>query len=75
MTAAGLLQSEWEEGINALAAPVYDATGVLVAVVSVTAPDFRMPEAGFDGFLGYLHMAARDFQSRLGFSPIDPTAP
>jgi len=66
---------EWEEGINALAAPVYDATGVLVAVVSVTAPDFRMPEAGFDGFLGYLHMAARDFQSRLGFSPIDPTAP
>src|SRR5699024_11499042 len=35
---------EWEDGINALAAPVYDATGVLVAVVSVTAPDFRMPE-------------------------------
>src|SRR5699024_480547 len=66
---------EWEEGINALAAPVYDATGVLVAVVSVTVPDFRMPEAGFDGLLGYLHMAARDFQSRLGFSPIDPTAP
>src|SRR5699024_8404554 len=66
---------EWEDGINALAAPVYDATGVLVAVVSVTAPDFRMPEAGFDEFLGHLRVAARDFQARLGFSPIDPTAP
>src|SRR5699024_3620169 len=39
---------EWEEGINALAIPVWDATGELVAAVSVTAPDFRMPEAGFE---------------------------
>jgi len=66
---------EWEEGINALAVPVWDATHELVAVLSVTAPDFRMPEAGFEGFLERLQIAARDFEARLGFSRVDPTAP
>lgn len=66
---------EWEEGINALAVPVWDATGELVAAVSVTAPDFRMPESGFEQFLGALRTAAKDFEARLGFSRIDPTTP
>ncbi|WP_022871552.1 IclR family transcriptional regulator [Yaniella halotolerans] len=66
---------EWEEGINALAVPVWDATGKLVAAVSVTAPDFRMPEAGFEQFLGALRVAAKDFEARLGFSRVDPTIP
>ncbi|MDN6500178.1 MAG: hypothetical protein L0K44_10630, partial [Yaniella sp.] len=66
---------EWEEGINALAIPVWDATGELVAAVSVTAPDFRMPEAGFEQFLSSLRIAGKDFEARLGFSRIDPTTP
>ena len=66
---------EWEPGINALAAPVWDATGELVAAVSVTAPDFRMPEQEFEHFLGYLRTAVRDFEVRLGFSRVDPTGP
>lgn len=66
---------EWEEGINALAVPVWDATGELVAVVSVTAPDFRMPEGSFAEFLDHLWQAARNFEARLGFSRVDPTAP
>ena len=65
---------EWEEGINALAVPVWDATGRLVAAVSVTAPDFRMPEVEFDSFLEEARHAARDLESRLGFSRVDPTA-
>lgn len=65
---------EWEEGINALAVPVWDTTGQLVAAVSVTAPDFRMPEAGFEPFLQHARHAARELETRLGFSPVDPTA-
>lgn len=65
---------EWEEGINALAVPVWDATGQLVAALSVTAPDFRMPEAQFEPFLAQARQAARDLESRLGFSRVDPTA-
>ena len=65
---------EWEEGINALAVPVWDATGQLVAAVSVTAPDFRMPESRFDEFLHHAQKAARDLETRLGFSRVDPTA-
>ena len=66
---------EWEEGINALAVPVWDATGQLVAAVSVTAPDFRMPDASFETFLGALKVAATDFEARLGFARVDPTTP
>ena len=65
---------EWEEGINALAVPVWDATGQLVGAVSVTAPDFRMPETSFDKFLEHTYRAARDLETRLGFAPVDPTA-
>ncbi|GAA4107856.1 IclR family transcriptional regulator [Enteractinococcus coprophilus] len=66
---------EWEEGINALAVPVWDATGHLVAAVSVTAPAFRMPETRFDEFLTHVQSAAKDFEARLGFSRVVPTAP
>lgn len=66
---------EWEEGINALAVPVWDATNELVAVLSVTAPDFRMAEADFEQFLSHLWSAAADFEARLGFSRVDPTDP
>ena len=65
---------EWEEGINALAVGVWDATGQLVAAVSVTAPDFRMPESSFEEFLVHAQKAARDLETRLGFSRVDPTA-
>ena len=65
---------EWEEGINALAVPVWDATRHLVAAVSVTAPAFRMPQDRFDDFLQHVRSAAKDFEARLGFSRVVPTA-
>lgn len=65
---------EWEEGINALAVPVLDTTQQLVAAVSITAPDFRMPVTEFEPFLEHLRAAAHDLETRLGFSRVDPTA-
>lgn len=66
---------EWEEGNNALAAPVRVSTDELVAAVSVTAPDFRAPASEFEQCLGSRGAAAKNFASRLGFSRIDPTTP
>lgn len=39
--------AEWEEGINALAVPVRDAAGEVIAALSTTAPAFRLPESRF----------------------------
>lgn len=64
---------EWEDGINALAMPVWNASGQLVAAVAVTAPAFRMPETRFEEFLSHLQHAAQDFEARLGFSRSVPT--
>ncbi len=65
---------EWEEGINAIAVPVWDTTAHLVAAVAVTAPAFRMPSDRFDEFLTHVQHAAKDFEARLGFSRVTPTA-
>lgn len=39
--------AEWEEGINALAVPVRDVSGGVIAALSMTAPAFRLPESRF----------------------------
>lgn len=65
---------EWEEDINAIAVAVWDATDQLVAALSVTAPDFRMPEADFEQVLRHVQDAARNLETRLGFARVDPTA-
>lgn len=39
--------AEWEEGINALAVPVRDPEGRVVAALAVNAPAFRLPESSF----------------------------
>jgi DNA-binding IclR family transcriptional regulator len=58
---------EYEIGLNALAAPVRDAYGRVVAAVSVSGPSFRLP-AGELGELAPTVVAATDALSRrLGF--------
>ncbi|WP_146338863.1 IclR family transcriptional regulator [Nesterenkonia sp. NBAIMH1] len=50
--------AEWEEGINAVAVPIKDAMGGVVAALSVTAPAFRLPESRFDECVEILREAA-----------------
>jgi DNA-binding IclR family transcriptional regulator len=58
---------EYEIGLNALAAPVRDADGRVVAAVSVSGPSFRLP-SGELGELAPVVVAATDALSRrLGF--------
>lgn len=57
--------AEWEEGINALAVPVRDLDGQVVAALAVNAPAFRLPESSFADMAEALHTHAGALESRL----------
>lgn len=57
---------EWEPDTNALAVPVRDASGDVVAALSVTAPGFRMGPDGFPPLAGLLRDFAGQLSTRLG---------
>ena len=59
---------EYEIGLNALAAPVRDHHGAVVAAISVAAPSYRLAEADFPQMAARLLEAAEDFGRRLGNS-------
>ncbi|WP_300344198.1 IclR family transcriptional regulator [Nesterenkonia sp.] len=59
--------AEWERGINALAVPVRDADGGVVAALSVTAPSFRLPESHFAELAEILTAEASALEERLGY--------
>jgi len=63
--------AEWEHGINALAVPVRDADGSVIAALSTTAPAFRLPESQFSDYACVLHEEASVLEARLGF--FEPT--
>ncbi|GAB3164299.1 IclR family transcriptional regulator [Myceligenerans halotolerans] len=57
---------EWQAGTNAVAVPVRGQGGNVVAALSVTAPNFRMPEDSFPKFAEELAEGAADLGRRLG---------
>ncbi len=57
---------EYELGLNALAAPVRDHDGTVVAAISVSAPSHRMVVEDFPGVAARLLQAAEDLGRRLG---------
>jgi DNA-binding IclR family transcriptional regulator len=58
---------ELEIGLNAIAAPVRCADGVVVAAVSVSAPAFRMPPESFPEIGELCVRAAEEISRCLGF--------
>ncbi|WP_138732253.1 IclR family transcriptional regulator [Modestobacter excelsi] len=58
---------EYEVGLSALAAPVRDGDGDVVAAVSVSGPSFRMPEDSFPEIARRVVAGADDLSRRLGF--------
>ena len=58
---------EYEIGLNAVAAPVRDANGDVVAAVSVSGPSFRLPADAFDQIAPRVVAAADAFSKRLGY--------
>ena len=57
---------EYELGLNALAAPVQDHDGTVVAAISVAGPSFRLTRADLPTLAPRLLEAAVDFGRRLG---------
>lgn len=62
----GATVEEYELGLNALAAPVRDAGGAVVAAVSVSGPSYRLTEATFPTVALRLLEATAEFSRRLG---------
>ena len=59
---------ELEVGLAAVAAPVYDAHGDVVASMSVSGPTFRLPEDRLVAVVDALVEAAAEVSGRLGHS-------
>lgn len=57
---------EWELDMNAVAVPVRDLSGRVVAALAVTAPSFRMPEERFTELAEVLGRHAQRLSARLG---------
>ncbi len=66
---------EFEIGLNAVAAPILDATGDVVAAVGTSGPSYRLTVESFPSVAAHLLAGARDISARLGYfgpSPLDP---
>ncbi len=63
----GSTVEEFEVGLNAVAAPVRDADGDVVAALSVSGPSFRMEPADFPRVARRLVAGAAELSKRLGF--------
>jgi DNA-binding IclR family transcriptional regulator len=57
---------EYEVGLNALAAPLRDHSGEVVAAVSVSGPSYRLTPESFPEVSARLLDAAVDVSRRLG---------
>jgi DNA-binding IclR family transcriptional regulator len=57
---------EYEEALNAAAAPVRDHTGQVIAAVSVSGPSYRLTPGALEGVAQRLVTAVADFSRRLG---------
>ena len=59
---------EYEVGLNAVAAPVRDRFGTVVAAVSVSGPSYRFTPARMDEVVPTLSAGAAEISRRMGFA-------
>lgn len=59
---------EFKEGLSAMAAPLRDYNGLVVATVSISGPTYRMDGERIETYLPYLHNTANDISAKLGFA-------
>lgn len=63
------VEEELEVGLNAVAAPVYDHAGALVAAMSASGPAYRLAPERFAEVAAVVVKTADDISSRLGGRP------
>lgn len=59
---------EFEEGLVAIAAPIWDHRGETIAVLSISGPAYRMDSETIQGYISPLTEAANNISRQLGFS-------
>jgi len=62
-------EEEFEEGLSAVAAPVRDFTGKVVAVVSISGPSFRLSASKMIAYGELVRHAAEGISRQLGYQP------
>ncbi len=62
-----LAREELEDGLNAVAAPIYDHSGQAVAAVSISGPAYRVPPDTFSHLAGQLVKVADRISQQLGY--------
>jgi DNA-binding IclR family transcriptional regulator len=58
---------EFEIGLNAVAAPIFDATGDVVAAVGTSGPSYRLTVESFPSVAEALMAGAKEISARLGY--------
>ncbi|MHA6803711.1 IclR family transcriptional regulator [Salinifilum ghardaiensis] len=66
-------RGELEQGLHGVAVPVRDHRGLCVAALSVSGPEYRIPESRLAGMAAEVQEAAGQLSARLGYSstPVD----
>jgi DNA-binding IclR family transcriptional regulator len=62
-------QEELEDGLNAIAAPIYDHTGKAIAAASIAGPAYRVPPALFSHLAAQLQGMTTEISRQLGYMP------
>ncbi|MGD2026898.1 MAG: IclR family transcriptional regulator [Anaerolineales bacterium] len=61
-----IVHEEFQEGLSAIAAPIRDHTGKVVAAVSISGPTYRAGPDQIDQFIGILQETAKEISTNLG---------
>jgi len=67
-------QSEWREGISAVAAPARDIAGRVVAALAISGPTSRLPMKELTSVAPHVVRAGLALSSSLGWTPPGPAA-
>ena len=65
----GFSDEEIARGVRALAAPIRDSTGNVVASIGISLPSFELPKAKIESTAKVLRETAKEVSRQLGWEP------
>jgi DNA-binding IclR family transcriptional regulator len=64
-----IVNEEFQEGLTAVAAPIFDHSGRAFAAIAVSGPSYRMASTGFETLADTVRMTAQLITKQLGWKP------
>lgn len=61
---------EFDDGIRCIAAPVYNAMGMALAVIGISGPKVRLPDDKLEQLANVVMRAARELSAELGYASV-----